>query len=81
MLKAANLFIEGTRKNGMEPCPGPKFEGWVKEAGFTEIVHEKLAMPIGPWAKDKTLVCVPFHTPRAPYSVSTASADWRLPAG
>ncbi|MCJ1368523.1 hypothetical protein MMC16_007667 [Acarospora aff. strigata] len=55
MLKASRLFIEGTRNNGMEPCPGPKLEGWVKDAGFTEVVHEKLAMPIGPWAKDKAL--------------------------
>lgn len=60
MLKAANLFIEGTRDNGMEPCPGPKLEKWVKEAGFTEVVDERLAFPIGPWAKDKTLVGFPF---------------------
>lgn len=66
MLKSTNLFIEGTRKNGMEPSPGPKLAGWLKEAGFTEVVDERLAMPIGPWAKDKTLVSFPFPIELSP---------------
>ena len=82
MLKAANLFIEGTQKNGMEPCPGPKFEAWVKEAGFTEVVHEKLAMPIGPWAKDKTLVRTPCPYLTFPVpSLSAAYTDRTLLGG
>ena len=75
MLKAADLFIEGTQDNGMEPCPGPKFEKWLKEAGFTEVVNERLVFPLGPWAKDKTLVSLPFHIQMSPACISVASAD------
>lgn len=42
---------------GRDPCPGPKLEGWMKDAGFEGVQHEKLRLPIGPWAKDKHLVC------------------------
>ncbi|KAH7113131.1 hypothetical protein B0J13DRAFT_657300, partial [Dactylonectria estremocensis] len=40
-----------TKLNG-EPCPGPKLEGWVKDAGFTNIVHRKFRLPLGSWPKD-----------------------------
>jgi len=64
MLQASLKFIDGSRKAGMEPCPGPKLEGWVKDAGFTEVVHEKMVMPIGTWPADKLLVrlLLPNHT-------------------
>lgn len=39
----------------MEPCPGRSLETWVKEAGFVDVVHEKIVLPMGPWAKDKRL--------------------------
>ncbi|KAF6807959.1 methyltransferase [Colletotrichum musicola] len=31
---------------------GTKFEGWVKDAGFQNVQHQKHLVPIGPWAKD-----------------------------
>ncbi|KAN0091943.1 S-adenosyl-L-methionine-dependent methyltransferase [Hyaloscypha variabilis] len=37
---------------GREPCPGPKLEGWVRNAGFTNIVVKVYKLPIGPWPKD-----------------------------
>lgn len=49
LLKAANDF-------GRTPCPGPKLEGWMKDAGFEDVQHEKYRLPIGPWPKDKHLV-------------------------
>src|ERR1035438_5408437 len=40
------------RAIGREPCPGPKLEEWVRNAGFTNIVSKVYKLPIGPWAKD-----------------------------
>ncbi|KAF6804185.1 methyltransferase [Colletotrichum sojae] len=31
---------------------GTKFEGWVKDAGFQNVQHQKYLVPLGPWAKD-----------------------------
>lgn len=45
-------LIEAARKIGREPCPGPKLEGWVRDAGFTNVTHHRYRYPIGPWAKD-----------------------------
>lgn len=32
--------------------PGPRLEGWVKDAGFTDVVHQRFKLPIGSWPKD-----------------------------
>ncbi|UQC88540.1 methyltransferase domain-containing protein [Colletotrichum lupini] len=48
----SKLLIEACRKIGRDPCIGPLLEGWVKETGFVDVVHQKFKMPIGPWAKD-----------------------------
>ncbi|KAI9870440.1 MAG: hypothetical protein M1830_004245, partial [Pleopsidium flavum] len=63
MLRASLKFIEDSCKAGMGPCPGPKLKGWVKDAGFTEMVHEKMIMPIGTWPADKLLgrLLLPNH--------------------
>ncbi|KAF5498232.1 Secondary metabolism regulator LAE1 [Colletotrichum fructicola] len=45
-------FLDGFNSIGREPCPGPKLEGWAKEAGFTNIKHQVFKLPIGPWPKD-----------------------------
>ncbi|KAJ0159576.1 hypothetical protein CTA2_9451 [Colletotrichum tanaceti] len=37
---------------GRESRPGPKLEGWVRDAGFENMFHKMLKVPIGPWAKD-----------------------------
>ena len=41
---------------GKDPEPGPKIEGWMKGAGFADVYHERIRLPIGPWPKDKHLV-------------------------
>ena len=51
-----DILLDASRKNGREPSPGPLLEGWVKDVGFTNIHHEKVKLPIGPWAKDKRKV-------------------------
>ncbi|KAI9869122.1 MAG: hypothetical protein M1813_002946 [Trichoglossum hirsutum] len=35
--------------------PGTHLEGWVKDAGFENITHKVLKVPIGPWPRDKRL--------------------------
>lgn len=55
--KWITTFNDAARRFGRDPCPGSKLEGWIKDAGFENVRHEKLRLPIGPWAKDKHLVC------------------------
>ena len=33
--------------------PGPLLEGWMKDAGFTNVQAKKLPLAFGPWPKDK----------------------------
>ncbi|KAK1637579.1 S-adenosyl-L-methionine-dependent methyltransferase [Colletotrichum phormii] len=35
-----------------DPNPVPKVEGWVVDAGFRSIFHQRFKTPIGPWPKD-----------------------------
>ncbi|KAF2463807.1 S-adenosyl-L-methionine-dependent methyltransferase [Lindgomyces ingoldianus] len=51
----ASKIREGLKKFGVEPDPGPKIEGWVKDAGFVNIQSKTLPFPIGTWPKDKML--------------------------
>ena len=53
--KWITTFIEAAHGFGRDPLPGPKLEGWMKDAGFENVVHEKFRLPIGPWPKDKHL--------------------------
>lgn len=46
------------RQTGVEPGPGPKLEGWFRDAGFEDIHVEKFLMPMGAWPKDKRLVSI-----------------------
>ncbi|KAK1599180.1 methyltransferase domain-containing protein [Colletotrichum navitas] len=45
-------FFEACKLVNREPNPGPKLEGWVKDAGFVNITHQKFKIPIGDWPKD-----------------------------
>jgi hypothetical protein len=54
-LKWLGQLLPACRKIGRDPCPGPSLEKWVKDAGFTEVVHQKFRFPIGPWPKDPKL--------------------------
>ncbi|KAF4870333.1 Secondary metabolism regulator LAE1 [Colletotrichum siamense] len=46
-------LVHALESVGRDPCPGPKLEGWVKDAGFQDISHKRLKVPVGPWLKDK----------------------------
>ncbi|KAK1494838.1 UMTA methyltransferase [Colletotrichum tamarilloi] len=50
--KWMSLLIEACVSVGRDPRPGPNIEGWVKDAGFVDVVHQRFKMPIGPWPKD-----------------------------
>lgn len=40
----------------MEPCPGPLLKGWLKDAGFVDVVAERHILPVGTWPLDPHLV-------------------------
>ncbi|KAK7441937.1 UMTA methyltransferase [Colletotrichum acutatum] len=46
-------FLKAAKLCGIEPCPGSKLEHWVKDAGFINIGHKTIRVPLGPWAKDE----------------------------
>lgn len=48
-------LIEGLQSIGHEPEPGHQLQGWVTEAGFVNVRHELLPIPVGTWPKEKTL--------------------------
>ncbi|KAK3171323.1 hypothetical protein OEA41_003407 [Lepraria neglecta] len=54
--KWITYFLNAAEDFGRDPSPGSKLEGYMKEAGFEDVQHEKYRMPIGPWPKDKHLV-------------------------
>lgn len=60
-MKYLELLLGAARKTGREPSPGPHLEGWVKEAGFQNIVHKKFRFPIGPWPRDRHLKTVGMY--------------------
>ena len=39
-----------------DPCPGPELEGWLKDAGYQDVHHEKFILPIGDWPQYPHLV-------------------------
>ncbi|KAK3353296.1 S-adenosyl-L-methionine-dependent methyltransferase, partial [Lasiosphaeria hispida] len=50
-----STLLDAARTLGREPNPGSKLAGWVKDAGFKNIVHRRYKVPIGPWPKDPLL--------------------------
>ncbi|KAF2842832.1 S-adenosyl-L-methionine-dependent methyltransferase [Patellaria atrata CBS 101060] len=44
--------IEGITKFGLVAEPGPKLEQWVRDAGFINVHHELIPIPVGRWPKD-----------------------------
>jgi hypothetical protein len=55
----ATQMTEGLLKMGMDPFPCQKLEGWMRDAGFINIKYELFPIPVGPWPKDKVMVCGP----------------------
>ena len=53
--KWATTLLNACRDFGRDPCPGPKIEGMVKEAGFENVTVQRFRLPIGPWPRDKHL--------------------------
>jgi hypothetical protein len=47
---------EALVSHGLEAEPGPKLARWVWEAGFENIHHHRLALPVGMWPRDKRMV-------------------------
>ncbi|KAK1981328.1 methyltransferase domain-containing protein [Colletotrichum cereale] len=45
-------YVEACEMMGRTARPGPQLEGWVKDAGFQNITHQRFKIPIGPWAKE-----------------------------
>jgi len=50
-----SLFYEGAAKIGRDHQPGIKLEGWVRDAGFTEVHHQRIRTPVGKWPKDQKI--------------------------
>lgn len=50
-----STLLDAARALNRDPNPGSKLEGWVKDAGFKNVVHRRYKIPIGPWPKDPTL--------------------------
>ncbi|EQL34605.1 uncharacterized protein BDCG_05258 [Blastomyces dermatitidis ER-3] len=53
-----SLFYEAARQHGRELAPGPRLEGLVRGAGFTDVVVKKMRVPVGRWPKDPKLKTV-----------------------
>ena len=56
--KFNRLFLKTCDEIGQDPCPGPKIEDYLKNAGFQNVVHQKFTVPVGTWPKDKQLKTV-----------------------
>ncbi|TDZ13500.1 putative methyltransferase tdiE [Colletotrichum spinosum] len=44
--------IEACDILGRTSRPGPQLKGWIMDAGFENVTHQKFKFPMGPWAKD-----------------------------
>ncbi|KAI9797456.1 MAG: hypothetical protein M1833_005496 [Piccolia ochrophora] len=52
------LITQACHEVGRDPSPGPQLEGWVRDAGFTEIHSHTFKIPIGRWPKNPRLKTV-----------------------
>ncbi|KAK2782753.1 hypothetical protein FQN53_009614 [Emmonsiellopsis sp. PD_33] len=52
------LFHEAAAQHGRELSPGPSLEGWVRDAGFKDVVVRRIRVPVGRWPKDERLKTV-----------------------
>lgn len=58
--KWITTLLEASKKNGREPNPGPLIEGWLKDAGFVNVRHYQMKVPVGPWPKNRILVRISY---------------------
>ena len=62
------MFRDAAAQGGRIVQPGLFLEQWVKEAGFEDVYHERVRLPLGTWPKDKTLVS-PFIKHRVLFNI------------
>lgn len=48
-------FMNAAKTSGRTLQPGPQLESWVRAAGFEDVHHEKIRVPLGTWPKDKKM--------------------------
>ena len=60
-------FEKAARMGGRHVRPGPHLYEWFTEAGYEDIHHEKLRMPVGIWPKDRKLAS---NLPKFPLKLS-----------
>ncbi|KAK4125365.1 S-adenosyl-L-methionine-dependent methyltransferase [Parathielavia appendiculata] len=60
-LQWINTLLEAARKTERDPCPGPKLEGWMRDAGFANVTHQRFRFPLGPWPRDPKLKEIGYY--------------------
>lgn len=68
-------------KIGRKLGVGPQLKEWVEEAGFTNVGHRIIPLPLGMWPKDKKLVKLPSSLYLFPLVVSCRLKLWNLRGG
>ena len=48
-------FVGAAKQGGRIVQPGLELEKWIREAGFEDVHHERLRIPVGVWPKDRQL--------------------------
>ena len=48
-------FAKAAKIGGRIVQPGPQLEEWVRAAGFEDVHHERVRLPLGIWPKDKKM--------------------------
>lgn len=71
-------IVEALKTFNREPEPGPKLEGWIRDAGFMNVNHSLLPIPVGMWPKDKRMISLPRQDDRKSRLTSDAERNRRL---
>lgn len=66
-LKMAGLIHEALAKFGMDTRSNRKNPERVEAAGFVDLRHSIIKLPVGPWARDKTMKTVGLYNRSAIY--------------
>ena len=53
--KFNSTVVDLSNQMHRDPDPGPRLEGWIKDAGFEDVSVKRCPLPIGSWARDKHL--------------------------
>ena len=66
IMRWITTLLSASESFGRGPRPGPKLKGWMETAGFRNIGHRKIKLPVGPWPKD------PHHKEVGTYNLTQA---------